>query len=195
MTHVDPKVNAKLFEVPKQKYESIFEERPQNMTVNCGNIHKYLGMTIYYMTKGLCKTTTFDYIKEILETFDNIDPKANVTKTIAPPNNLFFIRDDCTKLNTKNSEQFHKVVAKICFATKRARPHTGTSISYLKTRAREPDKDDWSKMKHLMNYIRRTKELPLILGANGTGMLKWWINGSYGVHTNLRGHSEGRLCM
>ena len=35
--------------------------------------------------------------------------------------------------------------------------------------------------------------MPLILGANGTGMLKWHVDGSYGVHPNMRGHSGGGL--
>ena len=37
--------------------------------------------------------------------------------------------------------------------------------------------------------------MPLILGANGTGVLKWMINGSHGVHPNMRGHTGGGLCM
>ena len=35
-------------------------------------------------------------------------------------------------------------------------------------------------------YVRGTKEMPLILGANGTGILKCYIDGSYGVHPNMR---------
>ena len=31
-----------------------------------------------------------------------------------------------------------------------------------------------------MKYTRGTNELPLILGANEIGMLKRWIDGSYG---------------
>ena len=57
----------------------------------------------------------------------------------------------------KKSEQFHKAVVKVLFGTKRARPDTGTAISYLITRVREPDEDDWYKLKHLMKYIRGTK--------------------------------------
>ena len=70
----------------------------------------------------------FDYIQEILETFDKIDPKATGTKSSASPTNLFVVSDECTKPETKKSRQFHKVVAKILFATKRARPDTGTEI-------------------------------------------------------------------
>ena len=50
-------------------------------------------------------------------------------------------------------------------------------------------------MKHLIKYVRGTKEMPLILGANGTGILKWYVDGSYGVHPNMRGHSGGSLTM
>jgi hypothetical protein len=77
-------------------------------------------------------------------------------------------------------------VAKILFATKRARPDTGTSISFLMTRVREPDQDDWSKLSNLMKYIRAPKDLPLILSADGTGILKWYVDGSYTVHPNMR---------
>ena len=86
-------------------------------------------------------------------------------------------------------------VAKILFATKRAWPDTGTSISFLTTRIRESDQDDWSKLVHLIRYIRGTIDLVLTLGANGSGMLKWWVDGSYGVHPNMRGHTGGGLSM
>ena len=106
------------------------------MTVNRGKIHKYLVITIDYTTKGLCKIAVFNYINEILGTFDKIYPKENVTKSIADPNNLFVVRDDFTKLETKNNEQFHKVVVKVLFSANRASTDTGTAISYLTMRVR-----------------------------------------------------------
>ena len=68
------------------------------------------------------------------------------------------------------------------FTTKRARSDTGIAISYLTTRVREPDQSDWLKMVHLFKYIRGTNNLPLLLSAENTGMLKWYIDGSYDVH-------------
>ena len=81
------------------------------------------------------------------------------------------------------------------FSTKRARPDTGTVVSFVTTRVREPDKDDWFKLRHLIKYFKGTKGMPLILDANGTGMLKWYVDGSYGVHLNMQGHSGGSLTM
>ncbi len=37
--------------------------------------------------------------------------------------------------------------------------------------------------------------MPLILSANGSGILKWWVDGSFGVHPNMRGHTGGGLSM
>ena len=81
------------------------------------------------------------------------------------------------------------------FATRRARTDTVTAVSFMTTRVRERDEYDWSKLKQLIKYFRGEKEMPLILGANGTGMLKWYVDGSYGVHLNIRGHSGGGLTM
>jgi hypothetical protein len=35
--------------------------------------------------------------------------------------------------------------------------------------------------------------MPLILSANGSGILKWWVDASFAVHPNMRGHSGGGL--
>ena len=72
---------------------------------------------------------------------------------------------------------------------------TCTAVAYLTTRVREPDKNDWKKLVHLMKYIRGTAKLPLILRANGSGIVKWWIDGSFGVHPNMLGHTGGGLSM
>ena len=50
-------------------------------------------------------------------------------------------------------------------------------------------------MVHLFKYVRSTKDLPFIPSAYNSGMLKWYIDGSYGVHHNTRGHTGGVLTM
>ena len=114
-----------------------------------------------------------------------MDTKATRTKKIASPSHLFVVKEDCTKLVKEKSEQFHSVVVKMLFATKRDRPDTGTAVSFMTTRVRETDEDYWSKLKHLIKYVRGTKEMTLILGANGKVMLKWYVDVSYGVHPNM----------
>jgi Reverse transcriptase (RNA-dependent DNA polymerase) len=195
LSHVDPKVNDAFIEVLREQYESIFEDGTGQMKVSRGKIHKYLGMTIDFTVKGQCKVTMFDYIDEIIKMFEKHEPNQKGTKQSAAPKNLFVLNDKSVKLPAARKEFFHSIVAKILFATKRARPDTGTSISFLTTRVQEPDTDDWNKLVHLIKYIRGTRNLPLILSANGTGVLKWHVDGSYTVHPNMRGHTGGGLTL
>ena len=46
-----------------------------------------------------------------------------------------------------------------------------------------------------MKHLRKTLLLPLILSANGSGILKWWVDASFAVHPNMRGQSGGGLSM
>ena len=195
LSHVSTKVMDKTIKWLKREYESIFEDGSGKMAVSRGKVHKYLGMTLDYTTKGQVKITMYDYIDEILAAFDKAEPNARGTKASAAPENLFKVDADCVKLETSKAVQFHNLVAKTLYATKRARPDTSTAVAFLTTRVREPDKDDWSKMVHMMCYIRGTRKLPLILSANGSGILKWWIDGSFAVHPNMRGHTGGGLSM
>jgi hypothetical protein len=85
------------------------------------------------------------------------------TKSSAAPENLIKIDEDCEKLSQDKAVVFHNLVAKTSYTTKRARPNTCTAIAFLTTRIRNPDKDDWKKFVHLMQYLRGTRTLPLTL--------------------------------
>ena len=152
-------------------------------------------MTLDYRTKGIVKITMFKYLRECWEEFLKMIPNVKGTKTSAAPSNLFTVNEDSPKLDKRKAEQYHSLVAKLLFATKRARPDFGTAMSFLMTRTQNPDEDDVAKLAHLMKYLKGTIMLPLVLSANGSGMLKWWIDGSYAVHPNMRGHTGGGLSM
>jgi len=195
LSHESPKAMDKMIKWLKQEYESIFEDGSGKMTISRGKVHKYLGMTLDYRTSGQVKITMYDYVDEIIAAFDKADPKGGGTKTSAAPDNLFKVDEDCEKLTPVKAKEFHNIVAKTLYATKRARPDTCTAIAFLTTRVRAPDKDDWAKLAHLMRYLRGTRKLPLTLSANGSGILKWWVDGSFGVHPDMRGHTGGGLSM
>jgi hypothetical protein len=46
-----------------------------------------------------------------------------------------------------------------------------------------------------MKYNRGTKRLPLRLSADGSSILKWWIDASFAIHPNMRRHSGARLSL
>ena len=128
-------------------------------------------MTLDYSREGACKITMFENMKAILETFDKIDTKAKGTKKSTSQSNLFTVKEDCKKNNKGRSEQLHSIVAQVLFTTKRTRPDTGTSVSFLTTLVIAPDQENWLKLAHQMMYIRGKIDLP--------GMLKWYVDESY----------------
>jgi hypothetical protein len=132
------------------------------------------------------KISMFDYVDEILTAFDKAEPKGGGTKSSAAPDSLLKVNESCDKLEQDKAVEFHNLVVNTLYATKRARPDTCTIITFLTVRVREPDKDDWIKLVHLMRYIRGTRTMPLILSANGSGILKWWVDASFAVHPNMR---------
>ena len=160
----------------RQEYEIIFEDGSGKITVRRGMVHKYLGMTLDYTVCGQVQITMIDFLHEILIYFDKVEPKGGGTKTSAAPDNLFKVDKDCKKLPRSKTMQFHKLVANTLYATKRANPDTCTDVAFLTTRVRAPNIYDWAKMVHMMRYIRGTHTLPLILSANGSGILKWWVD-------------------
>jgi hypothetical protein len=92
-------------------------------------------------------------------------------------------------LDHQHKEGFHTIVAKILYATKRARPDTCTAVAFLTTRVDKATDMDWKKLKHLVGYLKQTRDLPLVLSSDNISIVKWWVDGSYATHPNMRGHT------
>jgi hypothetical protein len=189
LSHRKKKVVDSMIECLRQEYESIFEDGSGAMTVRRGNVSKYLGMTLYCTVCGQVKITMFNYFNEILAAFDKAEPKVGGTKSSAAPESLFKVDEYYDKFKQDKAVEFHNLVAKTLYTTKREMTDTCTVISFLKMRVLSTDKDDWTKLVHLMMYITGTHTMPLILSDNGSGILKWWVDASFDVHPNMRGHS------
>ncbi len=111
------------------------------------------------------------------------------------PDNLFVVNEDCDKLPEAASADFHTIVAKTLYVTKKARPDTCLAIAFLTTRVRAPNTDDWDKLCHLMEYLRGDRDQPLILGVDSNGLLMWYVDASFAVRPNMRGLLGGGLIL
>ncbi len=207
ISHSSKEVVSEIIEWLRNDYESVFEDGSGKMKVSRGKIHKYLGMTLDFSISRQVRISMVDYVKEIIEAWDNA-PKPNDDgfklveskktrkgKSCAAPEDLFKVDEDATKLNTEQSTAFHNIVAKALYMVKRARPDGSVSIAFLTTRVRAPDVDDHRKLGHFIEYLRGTVDLPLILGADSSGVLKWYVDASFAFHPNMRGHTGGGLTM
>jgi hypothetical protein len=98
------------------------------------------------------------------------------------PEDLFKVDDSAVKLGSVKAKVFHTIAAKALYVSKQARPDTSLVIAFLTMRVREPDEDDWRKLRHLIVYLKSNRELPLLLGALNTGVLHWYVDASFAVH-------------
>jgi hypothetical protein len=207
ISHESKQVVDQTIEWLRKEYESVFEDGTGKMKVSRGKVHKYLGMTLDFNTKGMVKISMIDYVREVVAAWDkaatSVDDgftlvqskRTRKGKKTAAPDDLFKVDEDAVKLDTETSVVFHNIVAKSLYLVKRARPDASVSIAFLTTRVREPDIDDWRKLGHLMEYLRSTIDLTLNLGADSSGILNWYVDASFAVHPNMRGHTGGGLTL
>ncbi len=179
ISHVCLKVINDMIAWLRQEYKSIFTDGSGKMKVARGKVHKYLGMTLDFATAKVVKVTMIDYIDEIIKVwtkackeFNNgFEFVANCKRiATAAPEDLFKVDKDSLKLSLLEAKSFHSMIAMMLYVTKQARPDTALAVAFLTTRVREPDVDDWQKLKHLIEYLKSARDLPLVLGALNSGM-------------------------
>jgi hypothetical protein len=145
-----------------------------------------------------------DYIDGILQAYnlaikDNNDEYQIVgkhhSKMSIAPDNLFLVNEDCKKLSNEAAAAFNIIMAKALCITKRARPDISLAIAFLTMGVRSTNTEDWKKLRHVMEYLRGDRDRPLILGTDDEGFLMWYINASFAVHPNMRGHTGGGMTM
>eukprot|EP00957_Ditylum_brightwellii_P210344 15364857-Ditylum_brightwellii.AAC.6 len=77
--------------------------------------------------------------------------------------------------------------------SREARQDIQTSVAFLTTGVKEPDKDDWKKLKQVILYLNRNLNLVTTLSANKLNVAKWWVDGSYATHPNMQGHAGDEI--
>jgi hypothetical protein len=168
---------------------SMFEDGTGELKVHRGKTHKYLGMSLDFGHDNQCRITMIDYVDEIVAAYDKalgelddgfsaVKKKSNPARTSAAPDDLFVVDEDAEKLSKESSIAFHHLVAMTLYVSKRARPDVSTAIAFLTTRVRAPDVDDWRKLSDLIEYLRVDRLRPLIMSADGCGVLMWYVDAS-----------------
>ena len=84
------------------------------------------------------------------------------------------------------------------FVSARARRDLQTTVSFLTTRVKAPDEDDWGKLKRAIKYLNGTRRLKLRLKIDGIDdivNLLWFVDASHCVHWDSKGHGGAALMM
>ena len=181
ISHADPAVVSDVIAT----LESHFDK----MTVTRGDEHTFLGMRILFdKKKGTAEISMKNYLIEAIE-----ESGMGIAHTATTPANkeLFDIDTNAALLDTRSSDAFHRVVAKLLYVSTRARVDLLLTVAFLSTRVTKSTSQDQRKLKRLLEYIRGSIDLTYTLGADDLTRFRTWVDASYAVHHDMRSHTGG----
>ena len=180
ISHKDSKVVDTVIKKIEEKFGPMSRMR--------GEEHDFLGMNIKYKD-GKIKIGMKKHLLKALDDFDE-DITRNAT---TPARCHLFKTRDAPKLSEEKADNFHSVTALLLFVSMRCRLDIQTAVAFLCTRVKEPDEDDWKKLRRTLQYIRGTIDQELTLGADNIMLMKSWVDVSYAVHDDCRSHTGGAM--
>ena len=131
--------------------------------------HTYVGIYLDYGTPGEVILSMDSYITKTIDLF-----LKEMMKSIKVPagNHLFIVNDACKKLCNRDKIIFQRLVSKLLFLSKRARPEIHPKIAFLTTRLITTDEDDWKKLQRVLSYLDATiNTVKLHLNANNMNVV------------------------
>ena len=194
--HVDDlKVSHKMLSAIQEFAELLNKEfgKETPITKSYGRKHKSLGMSLDYSTPGEVIISMEDYIRVILQ-----EVPSDMSSMAATPagNCLFKVNStNPTLLTGEKKEIFVHVVMQLLYLSQRGQPDIRTAISFLCGRLHHANMDDYKKVARVIKYLRGTIDMPLCLQGDGSGVIKWYVDASYAVHPDMKGHTGGTLSL
>jgi hypothetical protein len=171
--------------------DNLYSDSEASITIQRGRKLEYVGM-VFIFNEGKTVSVTMDgYVVDLLEGLEDIVGVADTPAT----RHLFRVRDDCEKLGADLKEFFHSTIAKILYLGKRVRPDLLVAIAFLVRRVQCPDKDDWSKMVRLVQYIRGTKGFGITLSGEACLSVTAFVDAAYGVHWDMKSHTGATITL
>ena len=86
---------------------------------------------------------------------------------------------------------FHHITAHLMFMSTQARRDIQNTLSFLTTRVKTPDRDDWGKLKQLLRYLHDTRGLNLTLEMESLMIVKCFMDVSHNTYWDCKGRGEG----
>jgi hypothetical protein len=187
VSHVDSKVVDDILDLMDNEFG---KEEPMNRSR--GKVHDYLGMILDFSVPGEVTIDMVNYVRTVIA-----DMPEEMEGTAAAPAaaRLFHSNGNSVPLSRDKADTFHRMVMQLLYLCQRGRPDLQTAISYLCKRTSAPDEDDYKKLTRVMRYLQGSIELKLVLSADGSGAIRWWVDASYGVHVDMKGHTGGTMSM
>jgi hypothetical protein len=147
----------------------------ENLAETVGTMHDYLGVTFDYSITKEVRINIWDYLRKVKKEFPE-----EIMGVCATPvsDHLFKVQEDGKKLSKELAEVFHHTVYQLLFAANRARRDIQTAVSFLTTRVKAPDQDNWGKLARVLKYLNGTCYMKLILSMDKMKVtVHWYMDG------------------
>ena len=158
-------------------------KRYGDITRKSGPIVNHLGMVFDLTTSGKARVSMTGYVEDMLRKSGTIGgARAPATE------GLFEVRDDSDMASEE--QRVRRLVAKMLYLAKCARPDCLTAVAYLATRVTRCSVDDLGKLERLLKYVNNTKDRGIVFEAGAKGIIvSVLIDAAYGVHPDGRSHT------
>jgi hypothetical protein len=151
-------------------------------------VHDHLRMIFNFTKKGMVAINMIEYIKNII--FDFLEEITAIRASLVA-DHLFTVWDptEAKPLPEEQAHVFHHVTTRLLFLSVKAQHDIQPVTAFLMTRVKSFNKDNWSKVKRLLGYLKGTINMPLILLADSLTLSGgWWANAAYAIHHDCKGH-------
>ena len=158
-----------------------------HMTKTQGDEHEFLGMKLQFDCRNKSvKVFMQSYINEAIQ-----QSQLDIRWAAATPTTktLFDIDHNAAKLSPAEFERFQSVVCKLLYVALRGCPDILLSVVFLASRVSKATFKDQTKLKHLLEYLYRTYDLPLILGADDIQTMYTFVDAAFAVHDDMKSHT------
>jgi hypothetical protein len=147
------------------------------LTITRGRKHEHLGILLDFREKGKVKIHMTTYVKSFHR--DVLVDMVGLANTSAAAYLLQVKIQSLVPLAADICELFHTLVAKILYYRKQGWPDILVAISFLCTRVKYPDVDDYWKLGQVVKYLRKIFDLKLTLERDNLYDVRWWVDASY----------------
>ena len=128
-----------------------------------------------------------EYTSALIKLFPKTIPGEYITPWTE---NLFKINNTSPHLNNDFTEQFHMLVAKGLFLSKRAHPDIVPIIAFLSTHVKYPTEEDWKKLRSLIQCLKYMMNENVVLSADVLTKVLWYIDAAFRIHLDMS-HTGG----
>ena len=170
--------------------EEIFKNAFEKFTVDKGKVLSFLGMTFDFTVEDKVHVTQGGYIADILSS-EKVVKKSSSPATV----DLHKIDEKFIDLSEDERTDFHSLVYKLLYLAKRTRPDILGPTQFLSTRVAIATMQDNSKLDRILSYLNETSDMGLLLSANSPKEVIAYIDASYGVHKDRRGHTGSMITI